>query len=292
MPLVAAAILPHGWNLVPELDDTGGGAPKTQAAMHRAGEAFRDAGVEVIVLAGPHGIRVKNAMCVLDVGRVAGSLTLNGKTVDLNVAVDRTLVEAIAAATTDRGIAVALAGYSGNRPDQAVAPLDWGGFVPLWFLGNGEPHMQGVGSVLSAAPETESVPPVVIITPARGLPREQMIEFGQAIGEVCASDSRRIGFVASCDWSHVHLESGPYGYDPIAPEMDRRILDAIESDTLHQLIDVPQADVERAAIDGLWQTLMLAGVREAAPLPVVELVSYEVPSYYAMIVALYSQASA
>ncbi|MEJ7838614.1 MAG: aromatic ring-opening dioxygenase subunit LigB, partial [Thermomicrobiales bacterium] len=267
MPLVAAAILPHGWNLVPELVETGGDAPRTQAAMQRAGVAFREAGVEVIVLAGPHGIRVKDAMCMLDVGRVAGSLTLNGRTVDLNVPVDRALVESIGTATSAAGIPLALAGYSGNRPDQAVAPLDWGGFVPLWFLGNGNPHAEGAGSVLSPAPDVESVPPVVIITPARGLPRQQMIDFGQVIGEVVSNDPRRIGFVASCDWSHVHLESGPYGYDPIAPEMDKRILEAIETDTLHALIDLPQADVDRAAIDGLWQTLMLAGVRDTAPLP-------------------------
>jgi aromatic ring-opening dioxygenase LigB subunit len=71
--------------------------------------------------------------------------------------------------------------------------------------------------------------------------------------------------------------------------MDKTILDTIQADTLHSLIDVPQEDVERAAIDGLWQTLMLAGLRDVAPLPKVELLSYDVPSYYAMIVALYTK---
>jgi aromatic ring-opening dioxygenase LigB subunit len=69
--------------------------------------------------------------------------------------------------------------------------------------------------------------------------------------------------------------------------MDRTIADAIETDALHDLIELPQADVERAAIDGLWQTLMLAGVREIAPLPRVELISCEAPTYFGMIVALY-----
>jgi aromatic ring-opening dioxygenase LigB subunit len=289
MPLVAAAILPHGWNLIPELDESADGALATVAGMRRVGEAFRSAGVEAIVLAGPHGTRVTNQMCIMDVGRAAGSITLNGKTVDLNVTVDRQLVHAIAAASSDHGVPNALAGFGGNRPDQAVAPLDWGGFVPLWFLGTGKPHEQGIGTVLSPAPQEESVPPVVLITPARGLPRAQHVEFGRAIGEAIEADPRRIGFVASCDWSHVHLESGPYGYDPIAPQMDKTILDAIQTDTLHSLIDVPQEDVERAAIDGLWQTLMLAGLRDVAPLPKVELLSYDVPGYYAMIVALYSQ---
>ena len=292
MPLVIAAILPHAWTLIPDLDETAEGASKTLSAMRQAGSAFREAGVEAIVLAGPHGTRVFNHMSIMDVGRAAGSLTLNGKTVDINVPVDRALVHAIAESTRARGVPVALAGYGGNRPDQAVAPLDWGGSVPLWFLGNGSPHEQGLGSVLSPAPKVESVPPVVLITPARGLPRAQMIEFGKAIGEAISADSRRIAFVASCDWSHVHKESGPYGYDPIAPVMDRTIVDAIEQDAVHRLIDLPQADVDRAAIDGLWQTLMLAGLRDVAPLPSVELVSYEAPSYFGMIVALYSPSAA
>jgi aromatic ring-opening dioxygenase LigB subunit len=285
--LVAAAILPHAWTLIPELDSTAEGASATLVAMNRAEDAFRKAGVEAIVLAGPHGIRVDGAICIADVARSAGTLTWNGNSVDLNVPVDRPLITSIASAAKQRDVPVALAGYAGNRPDQSASPLDWGGFVPLWFLGNGNTHQQGLGSVLSPPPEVESVPPVVLITPSRSLPREQMVEFGRAVGDAANADSRHIGFVASCDWSHVHKASGPYGYDPIAPEMDRTIVDAITNDTLHELIDLPQEDVERAAIDGLWQTLMLAGVRDVAPLADVELVSYEAASYFGMIVALY-----
>jgi aromatic ring-opening dioxygenase LigB subunit len=284
--------LPHAWTLIPELDPTAEGANATLEGMRRAGKAFRDSGVEAIVLAGPHGIRVDGAICVADVARAAGTLNWNGNSVDLNVPVDRRLVASIKDAARKRNVPMAMAGYAGNRPDQSASPLDWGGFVPLWFLGNGQPHQQGVGSVLSPAPESESVPPVVLITPSRSLPRKAMVEFGRAVGDAVSADSRRIAFVASCDWSHVHKASGPYGYDPIAPDMDRTIAHAIENDALHDLMDLPQADVERAAIDGLWQTLMLAGLRDVAPLPKVELISCEAPSYFGMIVALYGAAPA
>lgn len=287
MPITAAAILPHGWDLIPELSDDADGALATREAMFRAGNAFRDAGVEVIVLAGPHGIRVDGAICIANVARAAGLIERGVRRVDLNVPCDRPLIAAIASAAEARGVPVALAGYAGNRWGQSVSPLDWGGMVPLWFLGNGQAHAQGAGSVLSPAPDIESVPPVVLITPSRLLPREQMVEFGRAVGDACSIDPRRIGFVASCDWSHVHQSDGPYGYDPIAREMDQNIVDAIRSDRLGGLIDLSQADVERAAIDGLWQTLMLVGVREIQQLPQVDLVSYEAPTYFGMIVALY-----
>lgn len=286
MPVVCAAIMPHGWDLVPPLSDDAGGALATRKAMEIVGERFRNAGVEVVVLAGPHGIRVDGAICIANVARAAGSIERNGRVADLNVPCDRPLIAAIDSAAASRNVPVALAGYAGNRSDQSVAPMDWGAMVPLWFLGNGKAHAQGTGSVLAAAPEEESVPPVVLITPSRLLPREAMVEFGRAVAEACATDPRRIGFVASCDWSHVHRADGPYGYDPIAAEMDRHIVSAIEADTLPGLIDLPQDDVERAAIDGLWQTLMLTGVREIQPLPPLELLSYEAPTYFGMIVAV------
>jgi aromatic ring-opening dioxygenase LigB subunit len=287
MPVVAAAIMPHGWDLIPELSDDADGAMRTRAAMDHTGRVFREAGVEALVLAGPHGIRVDGAICIANVARAAGSITRGDRSVDLNVPCDRPLIASIGAAATGRKMPVAMAGYAGNRADQSVSPLDWGGMVPLWFLGNGARHEQGGGSVLAPAPTVESVPPVVLITPSRLLPRSQMVEFGRAVGEVCAVDPRRIGFVASCDWSHVHRADGPYGYDPIAREMDRTIVKAIEADDLPRLIELPQEDVERAAIDGLWQVLMLAGLREFAPLSGGKVLSYEAPTYFGMIVATF-----
>ena len=53
-----------------------------------------------------------------------------------------------------------------------------------------------------------------------------------------------------------------------------------------RLIDLGERLVEAAAIDGLWQALMLAGALEIAPLRH-ELLSYEAPSYYGMLVAAY-----
>jgi aromatic ring-opening dioxygenase LigB subunit len=286
MPVICAAIMPHGWDLIPSLSDDAGGALATQAAMETVGELFRDAGVEAIVLVGPHGIRVEGAMCIANVARAAGRIERGDRVADLNVPCDRPLIEAIGAAASNRNIPVALAGYAGNRADQSVSPMDWGAMVPLWFLGNGTPHSQGTGSVLAPAPAEESVPPVVLITPSRALPREAMVEFGRAVGEACANDPRRIGFVASCDWSHVHRDDGPYGYDPIATVMDQQIVDAIEAEELPGLIDLPQGDVERAAIDGLWQTLILTGVQEIQSMPPLQLLSYEAPTYFGMIVAV------
>ncbi|HWV34477.1 MAG TPA: aromatic ring-opening dioxygenase subunit LigB, partial [Thermomicrobiales bacterium] len=90
---------------------------------------------------------------------------------------------------------------------------------------------------------------------------------------------------------HAHTESGPYGYHPAAAEVDGKVVDAIKQNDLLSLIELPEEDVQNAAIDGLWQTLMLAGINQVTPLRG-DLLSYEAPDYFGMIVATYAPTTA
>lgn len=283
MPLVAAAIMPHGFSVIPAMDNGLESVQHLRAAMERIGAEFRDVSVDAIVLAGPHGTRVDGAMALVRTGRAAGTLSHDGKTIEMNVPVDHELVDAIATGAEEDGIPVACVGFGGNRMNQAVAPMDWGAMGPLWFLGHDQDRT-GFGNVLAPAPEGEQGPAVVLITPSRVLDRETQIAFGRSLGRVFQESEKRIGFVASCDWSHVHSESGPYGAHPIAQQMDDTIQIAIRGNDLASLRHLPEADVEAAAIDGLWQCLILAGVQQRVPLRS-ELLSYGIDGYYSMIVA-------
>ena len=285
MPLVTAAIVPHGWDLIPALDQDAGGALATRDALTQTGALFAEAGVETVVLAGPHGIRVEGAICLGNVGRAAGTLERNGRTAEMNVPYDRPLALEIAAASEGAGVPVALAGYAGNRPDQSATPLDWGAMVPLWFLGHDD-NRRGSGTVLAPTPEDDHGPAVVLVTPSRALPRQAMVDFGRALGSVLASSEKRIGFIASCDWGHAHTASGPYGFHPAAAQVDNQVVAAIQANDLLSLIELPDEDVQNAAIDGLWQVLMLAGVQQVTPLDVT-FRSYEHPDYFGMIVATF-----
>ncbi len=287
MSLVFAAIAPHGFPIIPDLSDDAEGALATRAAMTELGRRAAAAGVEALVIAGPHGVRVDGTICLADTARAAGTLAWQGREVELNVPVDGALSDAIAAALRGRGIPVAMAGYAGNRRDQSVLPLDWGILTPLWFLGHGR-NMVGHGDVLAEPPAADIGPPAVIVTPSRSLPREALIEAGRAVAEAANADGRRIGFVASCDWGHRHREDGPYGFHPEAAQVDAEIVAAVKENDLLRLAALSDARASDAAIDGLWQTLMLGGALEAVPMQV-ELLSYEAPSYYGMLVAIWSQ---
>lgn len=286
MGIVFACIAPHGFPIIPELSDDAEGARGTRAAMEELGRRCAAAAPDVIVVAGPHGVRVEGAICLADVARGAGTLFWRGRQVEMNIPVDGPLTDAIAEALGRRGVPVARAGYAGNRRDQSVLPLDWGVITPLWFLGHGR-NLVGAGHVLADPPAEDVGPPVAILTPSRALPRPAMVETGRAIADAAEATSRRVAFVASCDWAHTHKPDGPYGFHEAAARVDATVVDAIEADRLLSLIDLPDDDVAAAAIDGLWQTLMLAGLLAEVPMRG-ELLSYEAPSYYGMIVAAYT----
>ena len=118
-----------------------------------------------------------------------------------------------------------------------------------------------------------------------------MIDFGRAVADAARADERRIAFVASCDWAHTHREDGPYGFHPAAAEVDALVVAAVKDEELGRLVDLDPDLVQNGAIDGLWQTLMLAGLLEEQPMRG-EFMSYEAPRYYGMLVAAYEPASA
>jgi aromatic ring-opening dioxygenase LigB subunit len=283
MPLVFGAIAPHGFPLIPDLSDDAGGALATRAAMEELGRRAVAAGVEALVIAGPHGVRVAGAVCLGDSARAAGILAWQDRRVELNVPVDGALTDAIAAMARERGIPIALAGYGGHRRDQSVLPLDWGVLTPLWFLGHSQ-NMRGHGDVLANPPAEDIGPPAVIVTPSRSLTRETLVDFGRVVAEVSGTEPRRIGFIASCDWGHAHAATGPYGFHPESAAVDAEVVAAVQANDLMRLIDLDEGRARDAAIDGLWQALMLGGVLDVIPMNG-ELLSYEAPTYYGMLVA-------
>jgi aromatic ring-opening dioxygenase LigB subunit len=286
MPIVFGGIAPHGFPLIPELSDQAEGALQTRGALQELGRQFAESGAEVVVIAGPHGVRVDGFMALAGTGRAAGTLAWNGRAVEMNVPVDMPLTDAIVRRARGADVPVVTTGFAGNRRDQSVLPLDWGMLVPLWFLGH-DRNGPGSGNVLSRTPDTDDGPTVVLVSPSRALPRQSLIDFGRTVADAADADGRRIAFIASCDWAHTHTESGPYGFHPLASALDERVVDMVERNALDELLQISDQDASAAAIDGLWQALMLQGVLESRPMDV-ELLSYEAPTYYGMLVASWS----
>lgn len=286
MGIVFGAIAPHGFTIIPDMSEDADGALKTRAAMEELSRRFEAAKPDVVVIAGPHGFRVDGSIVLANVGRAAGTLRWKGRQVEMNVPVDLALTDAIAERARAKNVPIATAGYAGNDRSQAVMPLDWGAITPLWHAGHGR-NMVGHGDVLAEPPEGPEGPPAVVVSPSRFMPREDLVRFGEAVAEAAAIDGRRVAFVASCDWGHRHRDTGPYGYHPASARVDEEVVKAVRAGKLLDLMRISDEEASDAAIDGLWQALMLGGVIEKAPLRP-DILSYEAPTYYGMLVAAYA----
>ena len=274
MPLVFAAIAPHGGIAIAEAcsPDERDVALKTRAGMEELGRLFEEARPDVAIVATPHNVHVSNALGVIVASRVAGRLNGVSPPIRLDLPSDVELAWRLVEAMGTAGLSVAGVSFGSNDPASAVAPMDWGVLIPLWFMGG----------------RSDPPVPVVVVTPARDLPAADHVNAGAAIAAVAAASGRRAAFIASADHGHAHQASGPYGYDPAATEYDALVADLVRSDRLDRLAEIPREMVEKAKADSWWQMLMLHGATRGWR---GTLISYEAPTYFGMLTAAYKPLS-
>jgi len=274
MALVFAAIAPHGGIAIAEAcsPDERDVALKTRAGMEELGRLFEEARPDVTIVATPHNVHVSNALGVIVASRVAGRLNGVSPPIRLDLPSDVELAWRLVEAMGTAGLSVAGVSFGSNDPASAVAPMDWGVLIPLWFMGG----------------RSDPPVPVVVVTPARDLPAADHVNAGAAIAAVAAASGRRAAFIASADHGHAHQASGPYGYDPAATEYDALVADLVRSDRLDRLAEIPREMVEKAKADSWWQMLMLHGATRGWR---GTLISYEAPTYFGMLTAAYKPLS-
>jgi aromatic ring-opening dioxygenase LigB subunit len=274
VPIVFAAIAPHGGIAIPELcsDDEAGVAAATTAGLEELGRRFEAAAPEAVVVVTPHTVHVPGAIAVVVAGSHEGSLAgANGRSVWLACPSDRELSLAVLAHLWADGLPAVGLSFGGNDPAEAVMPMDWGTLIPLWFMGG-----------RAAVP-----PPLVVVGPARDLSADDHVRAGAAIA--AATEERRVALIASADHGHAHDPDGPYGFDPAAAAYDAQITGLVGENQLAVLREVEPSFVEAAKADSWWQLLMLHGAIGSDY--AVELVSYEAPTYFGMLCASFTPAA-
>ncbi|TMD61111.1 MAG: extradiol ring-cleavage dioxygenase [Chloroflexi bacterium] len=271
MPLVFAAIAPHGGIAVAESlpPEQIGIATKTRAAMEELGRRFDAARPDATVVLTPHHVHVEGAMAVIVSGTLEGALGEDSHRVALRVPVDRGVAVGIRKALRDAGIPAVGVSFGGNDATQAVAPMDWGTLIPLWFMGG----------------RREAPLPTVVVAPARDLSDDAHVRAGHAIALAAESSGRRVALIASCDHGHAHDPDGPYGFSPRAKEFDAQVVELVSQDRLAALLKVDRAVLDAAKVDSFWQMLMLHGALGDGWHG--ELLSYEAPTYFGMLCAAY-----
>jgi aromatic ring-opening dioxygenase LigB subunit len=267
---VFATIAPHGGIAIAEAcsPDERDLAAITRAGMEELGRRFAAAKADVVIVATPHNVHISNALGVIVASRVAGRLNGVMPPIELDVPSESDLAWSLLEAFGAAWLSSAGVSFGSNDPSAAVAPMDWGVLIPLWFMGG------------RRQPPT----PLVVVTPARDLPASDHVAAGVAIASTAARSDQRVAFIASADHGHAHLDDGPYGYDPAAAEYDALVCEMVRANRLDQLETMERGFVEKAKADSWWQMLMLHGATRGWR---GELISYEAPTYFGMLTAAY-----
>jgi aromatic ring-opening dioxygenase LigB subunit len=274
VPLVFAAIAPHGGIAIQELcsEAEAGLAAATTRGLEELGRRFEDAAPEAIVVVTPHSVHVAGSIGVVVARGYAGSLAgANGSSISLICPSEQQLAVDLLQQLWADGVSAVGLNVGEDGVGNGVMPLDWGALIPLWFMGG----------------RAEPPVPIVLMTPARDLSGAEHVLAGRALA--AAAGERRIAFIASADHGHAHVEDGPYGFHPASAEYDALIHAAVSDNRLADLLALDPEFVEAASADSWWQILMLHGaVGDAFG---VELLSYEVPTYFGMMCAAFSPAA-
>ena len=270
MALVFAAIAPHGGLAIAEActAEERELAAATRAGMEELGVRFAASRPQAVVVATPHNVHIGGAVGVLVTGRVAGRLE-GAPSIALDVPVEMTLAWLVLDALAAAGVPAVGVSFGGNEPAGAVAPMDWGVLIPLWFMGG----------------RSDPPLPVVVVTPSRDLTAAEHIQAGEAIAAAAEASALRVGFIASADHGHAHTAAGPYGYHADARKYDELICSLVREERLDRLCEIPAEVVDRAKADSWWQLLMLHGATIRGWRG--RLISYEAPTYFGMLTAAY-----
>lgn len=236
--------------------------------MQELGHRFEAAKPDVAIVATPHNVHIANAMAVVVAGRLKGRLNGAVPPIELDLPSDPDLAWRLLDSIANAGVPAAAVSFGANDPPTAVAPMDWGVLIPLWFMGG------------RVQPPT----PTLIVAPARELSASDHVTAGAAIAAVAEASKLRVAFIASADHGHAHQPDGPYGFHPDAAKYDALVTDLVRTNRLERLLDVDPGLVERARADSWWQMLMLHGATGGWH---GELISYEAPTYFGMLTASY-----
>ncbi len=263
--LVFAAIAPHGG---PVFDLP---SSPTRRAMEQLARRHAAASPDATIVATPHGVHVEGEFAVVAYGTLEGDAN-QWTQVDTHLAcpghpdLARRCVEELRAEGLPAvGVTFGSSGYA-----TSTMPLDWGALIPLWFMGG----------------RADPPVPAVVVSSSRDRTPAEHVAAGRALARAADAAGARIAFVASADHGHGHDAAGPYGFAAESRRYDERIVELVRANRLDELLAFDVPFVEAAMADSFWQLLMLHGaIGDAFD---VELLSYEVPTYFGMLCAAYA----
>ena len=261
--LARAAVVPHGDEILapPNVE-----MKKLHEAMMKVAKSVED--VDAYVLISPHNIRIDTHIGIVLTEFLSGSWKYGNLRFKRTLRGFRDLALDIYNGARRRGLPVVGVNFGALEGKHSRMPLDWGSLIPLYFL-----------------PKRKTV----LITPARGISRDALVDFGSLVARIAEERREKIALVVSADHAHTHSINGPYGYSEEAKRYDELVLRALRSGNLDSLLEIEDSLLQKALPDSFWQLLMLLGAAKVVPLKN-EFIEYGIADYFGMAVASFVRA--
>ncbi len=262
--LPIAAVVPHGDEvLLPEDKES----RKLNSAMKNVAKRVKEENIDGYVIITPHNIRIDTHIGVILTEYAAGFWRYKNLRIRRRYRCMRDVAQKIYEKARKRKLPVVGINFGALEGELSRISLDWGTLIPLSFL-----------------PRRD----IILVTPARKISREELMEFGKVMARVLEKEKRNLALIVSADHAHTHSKEGPYGYSPKAMEYDEIVVKSLKSGNLKTLKNMPEEIINEAKPDSFWQLLILAGVMEEIRMRKV-LVEYGCPTYFGMAVAIYEK---
>jgi aromatic ring-opening dioxygenase LigB subunit len=256
--IVFAAIAPHGGPVFDQPE-----AP-TRKGMEELGRRFAAAQPDAAIVLTPHGTHVDGQFAVVRSVKLEGDASQwTDADTHYEGPGEPELAEACIRALQQDGLPALGVTFGATAAGASTMPLDWGALIPLWFMRA----------------------PAVVVTPSRERPNDEHVRAGAALAR--ATEDRRVALIASADHGHGHTHDGPYGFAAESAQYDAKIQELVRENRLGDLVDMDPDFAVAAKADSFWQLLVLHGAIDDEF--DVELLSYEVPTYFGMLTAAYSR---
>jgi aromatic ring-opening dioxygenase LigB subunit len=236
----------------------------TRQGMEELGRRFAASRPTAVIVLTPHGLHVDDHFAVVRSLRVEGDAAQWSESTERYEGPgDPELAADCIAELQMDGLPALGITFGSTVAGASTMPLDWGAMIPLWFMRA----------------------PAVVVTPCRARPNSEHVRAGAALAR--ATGSRRVALIASADHGHGHSADGPYGFAPTSAPYDARMQELVRENRLGELVETDAHWAVDALADSFWQLLMLHGaIGDALD---VDLLSYEVPTYFGMLTASFTQ---
>lgn len=250
MSLVFSAIVPHPPLLIPNIGKENlTRLEATQKAYQQLTKQLVDCKVDTIVVISPHGI-----------------IQPDNFTMNLNPQFKANFEEFGDFNTKmtwpgDIGLAYKIRERMETRaPLQLISEesLDYGTAVPLYLLTQNKSNIKIIPLYYS------------------GLPNESHFKFGELLNRELIFNKEQIAVIASGDLSHSLAKDSPGGYSPKGKRFDNKIIELLQKNKSHEIINLDHKLVTEAGECGLKSIIILLGILNGVKYET-QLLSYEAP---------------